>query len=128
MTDTNNVAPREMETKKRVPAGMIVASIILFVALAILVYIYFNQKNKMVEMETVLTQEKDSLANELRHMVVAYDTLKSNNDSLNAGLQKQKNKIVQLLSLNASNVQLIKKYKNEISTMRDIMKSYIVQI
>src|SRR5450759_5113261 len=79
-------------------------------------------------METVLTQEKDSLANELRHMVVAYDTLKSNNDTLNAGLQKQKNKIVQLLSINGSNVTLIKKYKSEITTMREIMKSYIVQI
>ena len=43
-------------------------------------------------------------------------------------LQKQKNKIVQLLSVNASNVQLIKKYKSEITTMREIMKSYIVQI
>ena len=44
----------------------------------------------MIEMETVLTQEKDSLANEFRHMVVAYDTLKTNNDTLNAGLQKEK--------------------------------------
>jgi hypothetical protein len=32
------------------------------------------------------------------------------------------------LSINASNVQLIKKYKSEIGTMREIMKSYIVQI
>jgi len=107
---------------------MIIASVILGLALVFLIYLYFDKKNKMAEMETVLTQEKDSLANELRHMVVAYDTLKTNNDTLNAGLQKQKNKIVQLLSLNASNVQLIKRYKNEISTMRDIMKSYIVQI
>jgi len=82
----------------------------------------------MVEMETALTQEKDSLATELRHMVVAYDTLKTSNDTLNAGLQKQKNKIVQLLSVSASNVQLIKKYRSEITTMREIMKSYIVQI
>ena len=35
---------------------------------------------------------------------------------------------MQLLSINASNTQLIKKYKNEIGTMREIMKSYIVQI
>ena len=28
----------------------------------------------------------------LRHMVVAYDTLKTNNDTLNAGLAKGKNK------------------------------------
>jgi uncharacterized protein with PIN domain len=82
----------------------------------------------MVEMETVLTQEKDSLANELRLMVFGYDTLKSNNDSLNAHLEKEKERIVRLLSINASNTQLIKKYKSEITTMREIMKSYIVQI
>jgi hypothetical protein len=61
-------------------------------------------------------------------MVVAFDTLKTNNDTLKAGMEKQKNKIVQLLSINASNVRLIKSYKNEITTMREIMKSYIVQI
>ena len=82
----------------------------------------------MVEMETVLTEEKDSLANELKSMVYAYDTLKTNNDTLRAGLEKERGRIVQLLSINASNAQLIKKYKSEISTMREIMKSYIVQI
>jgi predicted nuclease with TOPRIM domain len=61
-------------------------------------------------------------------MVVAFDTLKTNNDTLKAGMEKQKNKIVQILSINASNVRLIKSYKNEITTMREIMKSYIVQI
>jgi len=89
---------------------------------------YFDQKHKMVEMETVLTQEKDSLATELRHMIFAYDTLKTNNDTLNAGLEKERERIVQLLSVNASNVQLIRRYKSEITTMREIMKSYIVQI
>ncbi len=128
MTDSNSNIPNVQGTKKSTPVGMIVTSIILGVALIFLIYMYFDKKNKMVEMETILTQEKDSLANELRHMVVAYDTLKTNNDTLNAGLQKQKNKIVQLLSVNASNVQLIKKYKSEITTMREIMKSYIVQI
>ncbi len=128
MTDNNIVNSSEKVTKKGAPIGMIAISVILAGALVFLVFIFFNQKNKMVEMETVLTQEKDSLANELRLMVVAYDTLKTNNDSLNAGLEKEKKRIVQLLSINASNLQLIKKYKNEITTMREIMKSYIVQI
>jgi hypothetical protein len=128
MTELNSSIPPQQGTKKSNPIGMIVTSIILGIALISLIYLYFDKKNKMVEMETVLTQEKDSLANELRHMVVAYDTLKTTNDTLNAGLQKQKNRIVQLLSINASNVQLIKKYKSEITTMREIMKSYIVQI
>lgn len=123
MAEPNN-PPTNQVSKKT----MITTTIILGIVLVFLVVIYFNKRSKMAEMETALTEEKDSLANELRHMAVAYDTLKTNNDSLNAGLQKQKNKIVQLLSINASNVQLIKKYKNEITTMRDIMKSYIVQI
>ena len=128
MTDLNSSIPNVQGTKKSTLVGMIVTSIILGVALIFLIFMYFDKKSKMVEMETILTQEKDSLANELRHMVVAYDTLKTNNDTLNAGLLKQKNKIVQLLSVNASNVQLIRKYKSEITTMREIMKSYIVQI
>jgi FtsZ-binding cell division protein ZapB len=61
-------------------------------------------------------------------MVYAYDTLKTNNDTLKAGLEKERERIVQLLAINASNVQIIKKYKSEIKTMREIMKSYIVQI
>jgi len=128
MTESNNITPKVEETKKITPSRMIAASIILAGVLILLVFMYFSQKHKMVEMETVLTQEKDSLANELRHMVVAYDTLKTNNDTLNASLEKEKNKIVKLLSINASNTQLIKKYKGEIKTMREIMKSYIVQI
>ena len=128
MTDTKNITPIEQGMKKSPPIGMIATSIILAGALIFLIFMYFDQKNKMVEMETVLTQEKDSLANELRLMVVGYDTLKTNNDSLNAGLAKERTRIVQLLSVNASNIQLIKKYKSEITTMREIMKSYIVQI
>jgi hypothetical protein len=128
MTDLNSSIPPQQGTKKSTPVAMIVTSIVLGVALIFLIYMYFNKKNKMIEMETVLTQEKDSLANELRHMVVAFDTMKTNNDTLKAGMEKQKNKIVQLLSINGSNVRLIKSYKSEITTMREIMKSYIVQI
>jgi hypothetical protein len=113
---------------KSTPIGMIALSIILAVVLIFLVVMYFDQRHKMVEMETELTHEKDSLANELMLMVAAYDTMKTNNDSLNANLEREKKRIIQLLSINASNVQLIRKYKSEIGTMRDIMKSYIVQI
>jgi hypothetical protein len=128
MADINSSSLKEQESSKPVSIGMIALSIILAGVLVFLVVMYFDQKNKMLEMETALTQEKDSLAHELMKMVASYDTLKTDNDSLNAGLQREKKRIIQLLSINASNIQLIKKYKNEISTMREIMKSYIVQI
>ena len=126
MADTNYQT--EQIDKKGTPVGMIALSIILAAALIFLVVMYFDQKNKMVEMETVLTEEKDSLANELKRMVAAYDTMKTTNDTLNASLEKEKNRIIRLLAINASNAQLIKKYRSEITTMREIMKSYIVQI
>lgn len=128
MADTKDYSQNVQGNSKTTPIGMIALSIILAAALIFLVVMYFDQKNKMVEMETVLTSEKDSLRNELNRMVSAYDTMTTSNDTLNANLQKEKNRILQLLSINASNVQLIKKYKSEITTMRDIMKSYIVQI
>lgn len=128
MTETNNFSSGVQSPKKGAPITMIVLTILLTCALAFLVFRYFGQKKKMVEMEIVLTQEKDSLANELRLMVHSYDTLKTTNDTLYAKLQKEKARILQLLSINASNIQLIKKYKGEITTMREIMKSYIVQI
>jgi len=121
--------PQDLQvTGKNIPIGMIALSIILAIVLVFLVVMYFDQRHKMVEMETELTHEKDSLANELKLMVAAYDTMKTNNDTLNANLEREKKRIIQLLSINASNVQLIRKYRSEIGTMRDIMKSYIVQI
>jgi hypothetical protein len=116
------------QVPKKTPTGVIAITVILALGLLLLVIMYFSQRSQMNEMESVLTQEKDSLANELRLMVKGYDTLKTNNDTLNASLFREKEKIVKLLAVNASNSQLIKKYKAEISTMREIMKSYIVQI
>jgi FtsZ-binding cell division protein ZapB len=114
--------------KKGAPVFLIFITVVLSLALVFIIYSYFSQKNKMIEMETVLTEEKDSLANELRRMAHGYDTLKTNNDSINAQLVREKQRIVKLLSINASNIQLIKTYRSEITTMREIMKSYIVQI
>jgi hypothetical protein len=128
MAESLNSTPVGHFTRKITPSNMMAISVIMAVLLIFLVVLYFNQKNEMIEMETILTEEKDSLANELKSMVFAYDTLKTNNDTLKAGLEKERERIVQLLAINASNVQLIKKYKSEITTMREIMKSYIVQI
>lgn len=128
MTDNTNQPAGIKESKGRPPVFLIFSTVVLTLALAFLIFSYFGQKRQMVEMETVLTQEKDSLANELRNMIHGYDTMKTNNDTLNAQLVIEKERIRKLLSINASNAQLIKRYKAEIGTMRDIMKSYIVQI
>jgi len=128
MENQEKYQAEHVEHKKGAPVVMIVSTVILTLGLIALVVLFYNQKSKMVEMEQVLTEEKDSLANELRMMMYGYDTLKTGNDTLNAELLRERTKIQKLLEVNASNAQLIRKYKAEISTMRDIMKSYIVQI
>lgn len=128
MAETDIRSTTEPVNKSGAPMVMIVISIVLAIGLIWLITKYFSQKNKMNEMEMVLTQEKDSLANELRQMIYSYDTLQTDNDTLKADFVKEQNRIKQLLSVNASNAQLIRTYKNELGTMKEIMKSYIVQI
>jgi FtsZ-binding cell division protein ZapB len=128
MADTEIKNTSDQAKKGGIPVPMLIITIVLAAALIWLVVKYFDQKNNMIEMEQVLTQEKDSLANELRVMMHSYDTLKTNNDTLKAKFSAEQYRIKKLLSINASNAQLIRTYKNEIGTMREIMKSYIVQI
>jgi FtsZ-binding cell division protein ZapB len=119
--------PPEKENKGNL-TFLIVVVIVLSVILIGLIFTYFNQKHKMTEMVTVLTEEKDSLSNELEHMLYRYDTLRTNNDSLSIQIQAEKDRIKGLLALQASNAQKIRLYKKELSTLREIMKSYIRQI
>jgi uncharacterized protein HemX len=68
MSDSSINTIGETPGKKGIPLLLVFVTVILALALAFLVYSYFGQKKQMIEMETVLTQEKDSLANELRLM------------------------------------------------------------
>lgn len=132
MADSKQDIPTEdlsgpPERKKGI-GWLVVIIIILVVAISVLVYLNIEQGKEMVEMEEVLTSEKDSLAKELGEMMFSYDTLKTSSDSLKIKINEEQDKIKRLLSLQASNAQLIRTYKKELSTLRNVMKSYIVQI
>lgn len=120
-----------VEKKKSAKAAIIMLTVfvvILSLGLSGLIFINFHQKKAMVEMEVVLTAEKDLLTNELQDLMFGYDTLKTSNDTLNIKLEEEQNKIQKLLQIQASNAQKILLYKKELSTLRKVMKSYIVQI
>ena len=102
--------------------------VILIIGLVVIVYLYYDQKDKMEEMEVVLTEEKDSLTTELENLIFEYDTLKTSNDSLNLKLEEEQDKIKMLLRVQASSAQKITLYKKELGTLRQVMKCYIVQI
>jgi len=108
---------------------------ILFLLLAILsvvTWLYVDQKQANIEIETQLTIEKDSLKSHLLALRSEYDSLQSDNDSINFQLNTEKEKIDKLISqlkyVKSTNYAKIKELKNELGTLRKVAKSYIRQI
>ena len=124
----------EKQTEKKNNIKVILI-IILSLAIIFLVIDKINQKSKtnivIEELEDTNT-EKQNISNELKDLVVQYDDLKTNNDTLNAKLAKEQEKIKEILDqlkyVKASNSVKVKEYKKELGTLRKIMRSYIVQI
>lgn len=109
-------------------ARLIAVVVILSLVLAGLIFVHFNQRTQMLEMEQVLREEKDSLAKELSGIIFQYDTLKNSSDSMSVEIEEQQEKIQDLLDIKATNAHKIRVYKRELGTLRDVMKSYIRQV
>jgi predicted nuclease with TOPRIM domain len=76
--------------------------------------------------------EKVQIENQLSDMLNQYNTLKTDNTKISSELDQEKQKIKDLLdevkNIKSANVYQINQYKKELGTLRDIMRSYIVQI
>lgn len=121
---------REGKSSKDKRNNLIV--IILSVLLIALTILYFKQRNEDRAMANQLTAEKDSIAVELSKMVNNYNSIKTENDTLNKTITITKNRVTDLLKEveHVKNVsyQQISKYRDEVTTLRNIMRSYVVQI
>ena len=112
--------------------GLTILLIIVIIALGATIAVLFSkinqQKDAAQEVQTILEGEKENLQTELTNLIGEYDNLKGNNDTLNKQIGEQQEKIKKLLRYQASNIELIGKYKKELSTLRDVLKSYIAQV
>ena len=125
MVEDKNYVPKQ---EKKPPYILILLIIILVGGLGIISSQYLRLKNSSEEREQFLEEEKADLTNQLNDMYTQYDSLKTENDTINLKLEAEQAKIQRLLAINASNVQKIKLYKKELGTLRNIMRSYIIQI
>lgn len=124
-----------MENNKSFTPFLTTLLIVLSLALVVLVYLYFSMKNEneatiqqLREYSSFVEAKKDSLESELKSIIVQYDSLKTNNDSMNIQIEAQQDKIKRLLSLRLDDAQKIRTYEKELSTIRLVLRSYIVQI
>ena len=97
--------------------------------LAIVFFFVWRDRQSMIE---DLTLDKEELTQELVSLQGEYSVLSSDNDSLNVQLDREREKVDQLLEriqkTEASNRSKIRQYEKELGTLRSIMKHYIVQI
>ncbi|MFC2104049.1 coiled-coil domain-containing protein [Bacteroidota bacterium] len=126
---TNIQAPVPPKKNK---SGLIFILFLVIVLLAVVTWLYIDQRQTTDAIETELTAEKDSLQSHLMDLRSDYDELMTDNDSLNAQLNEEKEKIDDLLAeiktVKATNYVKIKQLQNELGTLREVAKSYVRQI
>ena len=128
--DHKSYTPQKNSGRK-VPMYLVATVITLGVVsilLGILLYRMTQERNTANEDLQYTEAEKSKLETQLNGLIVEYDSLKTQNDTLNQQIEIEQDKIRRLLGVNASNVVKIKMYKRELETLRQVMRSYIVQI
>lgn len=129
METTTNTYQRQPENKPS--TALVVLVVILSLAVIFFGYKFFTKSSQLgqtTEEKAILEDVKSDLEKQLRDMIVEYDSLKTNNDSVNGLLNKEQDKIKNLLRMQATDAEKIRKYQGELETLRKVMRSYIVQI
>ncbi|MBT3208868.1 MAG: hypothetical protein HN704_01615 [Bacteroidetes bacterium] len=122
----------ETNKTKKSNLAYIILLVIMAIAIAAISWFYYQQKIETEKIVSVLKIEKQDIQTELDILLSEYDTLKTNNDTLNVKLAEERSKIQLMIEdvkqIKATNASKIRQYKKELGTLRNIMKSYITQI
>ena len=115
-------------TKKHI----IIAASIFGVVVIVLVALLLRSNSQMDEMTEVFSEERQQLVADYEDLSVAYEGMHTENDSLDNLLGEQRARVEQLTeelkTLKASNARRIKELQGELTTLRTVMRSFIVQI
>lgn len=118
------------ETDKERRNNLII--ILLSVLLVVVVVIFFVQRGENRKMLNAMNQEKALIESELTGMMANYDSIHTTNESLQSELAMAQTKVKDLI-LEVGQVKevsygQIAQYRQEVTTLRNIMKNYIFQV
>jgi len=106
--------------------------IIMAVLLVVVVVLLFWQRSQHKEMTALMMKEKESIQTELNGMILGYDSLKRNHTNLNIQFEGAQSKVKELLAeieqVKSTSFRQISKYRDEMTTLRKIMRDYVIQI
>ena len=106
--------------------------IFLSVLLIVVIILFYSQYREHTRLMKSITLQKDSLQSELKQMVNNYDSLKTDNDTLNAKMFDARSKVKDLLlevgQIKKASYAEISNYQREVGSLQKIMRNYIVQV
>jgi uncharacterized protein (DUF3084 family) len=118
------------ETDKERKNNLII--IMLSAVLLVVVVIFVVQHNENKKILQALNLEKQSIQTELNTMMTNYDSIHTTNETLQAELEGAQTKVKDLLlevgQVKKVSYDEIARYRQEVTTLRGIMKNYIIQV
>ncbi len=132
MTPSNQQTPiYGSPNKPKLSMPVIFILITLTVLTTVLLVMFIKNSKELTtteEARAYVEEQKIQLESELNELIIGYDSLKTESDSINLQLAGEQEKIRRLLKVRASNTYKIKMYEKELKTLRSVMRSYIIQI
>ncbi|MEE4287491.1 MAG: hypothetical protein V2I31_15170 [Mariniphaga sp.] len=120
---------KKLKAKERRNNIIVIVLAIVLVTVGVLYYLQ-NKEHRVIVNE--LNAEKDSIQMELSGLVVSYDSLQTENDTINEQLfvaqAKVKDLLIEIEQTKRVSLEKINSYQNQVTTLRSIMRDFVVQI
>ncbi|MDR1865055.1 MAG: hypothetical protein LBR08_05720 [Bacteroidales bacterium] len=127
--NTHNVSVNErLKSNKGILILLVIVVLVLGAGVGVMFSKLKDQQKQSAEVQGILEQQKQTLEDDLTDLQDQFGALQTDNDSLQHLASEQQVKITKLLAVQADNLYKIKIYQKELSTLREVLKSYIVQI
>jgi FtsZ-binding cell division protein ZapB len=127
MSEFENI-PKQKSKNLRNNIIVVVLSAILVV---MLVLFFMQRREHSVIMKDIIA-EKDSIQQELTQIVAGYDMLKTENDTINEQLifaqAKVRDLLIEVEQTKRVSYEKISDYQKQVTTLRGIMRDFVVQI
>ncbi len=119
---------------KNVKIGIAAISVVVLMIIAGIAYYAYNAKKQLESFSQQYELEKEALEEEYTQLAIQYEGYKLNvdNDSLTDKLETERQKVQRLVeelrTTKATNARRINELKKELSTVRTVLRSYVIQV
>lgn len=129
---TTPTRPQGEEPKPKSMMGYRIVIILLIVVLGAVSAFYFNINSQQEEEYALLVEDRSKVQDNLDKIITEFDDLETNNEELKLSMEIERNRadsiITQLKKERSFNYTKLKKYEQEVGTLRTIMRGYLQQI